>query len=753
MEKIPVVQEDEEYNNSSNTLTKLSEIYWKDYLKEQNYNKDPNKMCDLCIKEQITKHGKQVIPCTGLNSAEAVTGKELYKQLFSTLTDEEKLELDALYDPYSYIETYLDRDLPASEKTLEDRWYQKLISKCSSKNKVIRVGRRSGKTYMMTLMMIHEMSLTEKYRVLLVSPYAVQTNEVIKTFKDLCSRLPENPILSAKQSPVHEIVFKNGSVLMGFTAATNADSVRGQQAERIVLDECLIGSTQILMSNGDTRSIEDLKIGDMVLSEVDGKTEAQPIVNHAMTGIKEVNKYIFEHGYELICTDNHPIFTSEGEKPISEAKDIKVAMFKDLYVKIEQVIPIGTRKVYNMTVAKSHNYIANGLLTHNCDDIPEAAITSIMAIRMSVPDVKVWRSGTPKGEINLYKAEQDPTTKCFHYPSFVIPHYSDELDASLRHDVGDGVGYIQEILAVCSLAVNTVFQTLFINRALNKFNKVTAKDVLQDRSRFIVFIGVDWNHDEVGSRILVMAYDKEMPQFHIIEKERVAIEGFTQYAAVERIIALNRKYNCDHVFVDQGFGATQVANLKQFALAQVGVVPKGHPDLKLLDVTPIDYGSNTEIRDPVTGDTYKTPTKQMAVLNSVEILEKDLLTLDPVEDADIVKQLKNYIEKSRNKGRIVYGYVSKKIGDHDLDALMIGLFGMKKLYSSLFVGQSTQVLLKLVNTSDKEDSTETKNIDAYGDIVQFSFGRKSNYSTSYRSNFKGRTYERNKSNRSGRGSF
>ena len=48
----------------------------------------------------------------------------------------------------------------------------------------------------------------------------------------------------------------------------------------------------------------------------------------------------------------------------------------------------------------------------------------------------------------------------------------------------------------------------------NKALKITAKEVMDDRSRFIVFIGVDWNHDQVGSRILVIAYDKIIPQFY-----------------------------------------------------------------------------------------------------------------------------------------------------------------------------------------------------------------------------------------------
>lgn len=599
MEKIDIVEI--EPSESETKVMKLSETYWKDYLRDNKYNKDPEKMCELCIEEQIKKHGTQVIPCTGINRAKNKLGESLFNQLIETLTEEEKKELDAVYDPYIYMETFLDI---GKEKKLEDRWYQRIISSCSAQSKVIRVGRRSGKTYMMALMMVQEMLVNEGYRVLVVSPYAVQTAEVIKTFKDLCSRLPEDPIKSSKQTPAWEINFHNGSILMGFTAATNADSVRGQTANRIVLDEV--------------------------------------------------------------------------------------------------------------------------------DDIPEAAITSVMAIKMSVPDVKVWRSGTPKGERNLHRAEQDPLNKCFHYPSYVIPHYDDKMDASLRAEMGDGIGYVQEVMAELGIASNSVFQTMFLNRAQNKVQWMSAVDVLHDRARYIVTLGVDWNHDQVGSRLIVLAYDKVNPQFYIIDKEIVAIEGFTQHAAQDKIIMLNRKYNLDHIFVDKGFGTTQVANLKQFAMSVVGTVPKGHPDLKLLDITPIDFGSSTEIADPITGEIHKTPTKQMAVLNTVEILEKDLLALHPKNDHDIILQFKNYIEKSRNKNRITYGYLSKKIGDHDLDAIMIGLFGMKMTYSSLFVSDSTQALIKYVSRNDDEpvENDINENVDH---IFGLSFGKRRQKQNSTRS--------------------
>lgn len=448
-----------------------------------------------------------------------------------------------------------------------------IVHNCSAKSKVVRMGRRTGKTYAMAVLILHKVLTNKNYRVLLVSPYAAQTEEVVENIKALCSMLPENPIVSSKGSPIHVVTFNTGSVLKGFTASTDANSVRGQPGHLLVLDEV--------------------------------------------------------------------------------------------------------------------------------DDIPEKAMISIMGIKMDNKDVEVWRSGTPKGELNLHHAEKDPTTKAFHYPSFVIPHYDDQLDAELREDLGE-IGFVQETMAEFGLVSNGVFQTLFIQRAQQRAVFVKAEDVLADRRRFIVTIGVDWNHDQVGTRIVVIAYDKMNPQFSIIEKEAVAIVGYTQQAAMEKIIHLNRKYNADHIFCDEGFGVTQIGDLKRVGEAAAGKVPQGHPDLKLLDIQAVNFSSNTEIRDPVSGEMYKTPTKQFAVSNTVLMLERDMISLHPKEDNDIILQMKNYIEKSRNKGKIVYSYLSKKIGDHDLDALMIGLYGYRKIYSSLFEGSVFQAMIKFADKNDPE---------------------------------------------------
>lgn len=563
---------DEGLSEENKRILKLSELPWRDYLADKNYGRNIDTMCEECVALQIKEHGQRVIPCKGLADAKSMLGDEVYEDLVSTYTEEETELLNAIYDPYAYMEAYLDAEKKGKkDRRFIRRWYQERVIRCTAQSKVVRMGRRTGKTMALAILILHKVLTNTNFRVLLVSPFAVQTEEVVDNIKNLCTLLPENPLVSSKASPNHVLTFTTGSVLKGFTASTDANSVRGQPGHLLVLDEI--------------------------------------------------------------------------------------------------------------------------------DDIPEKAMISIMGIKMDNPNVEIWRSGTPKGEMNLHKAEQDITSKSFHYPSFVIPHYDDKLDKELREELGE-IGFVQETMAEFGLVSNGVFQTMFLQQAQQRSQFITLEDVFKDRNRYIITIGVDWNHDQVGTRIVVIAYDKLNPQFRVIEKAAVSQVGYTQQAAMEKIIHLNRKYNVDHIFCDEGFGATQIGDLKRVGEAAVGVLPKGHPDLKLLDVQAVNFSSNTEFKDPISGDVYKTPTKQFAVQNTVVMLERDLLSLHPKEDNDIILQMKNYIEKSRNKGKIVYSYISKKIGDHDLDALMIGLYGYRKIYSTLFEGSVFQAMIKFANKSD-----------------------------------------------------
>lgn len=128
-----------EQSEEESKVMKLSETYWKDYLKEKNYNTDPNKMCEICIKDQIQKYGKQSIICSGLNSIE--NRQEGFSDISDKFTEEEISELNSLYNPYDYMKTFLDFDKKV--KSFQDRFYQRLILSCSARYKVVRMGRRT----------------------------------------------------------------------------------------------------------------------------------------------------------------------------------------------------------------------------------------------------------------------------------------------------------------------------------------------------------------------------------------------------------------------------------------------------------------------------------------------------------------------------------------------------------------------------------------------------------------------------------
>lgn len=993
-----VIIDDEEADNENQKILKRSQLYWKDYLEEKNYNKDINKMCELCIAEQKETHGKVVIKCNGLADVRTELGDDLVDEYEEALPPDEFRKIQSLYDPYTFMEEFLDIENKGKEdRRFAKRWYQEMaircvhedtfihlpdgtykaikdivvgeqvvsydvdnllinsnivtnkwysgekevfkillsndsilevtkehpiltvgnvylslekglkvgdlvytytsnkvilttitgitsigihntydievendhnfiantviVHNCTAQEKNIRMGRRclphyekvltkdgyrpiselkigdlvkslnsktqkfryspvtkvinngikvvfrltlkngkkvectenhpllikttkgkqwstletglfighkvcyrkrnkiftselvdiervgevltydisvgkdatflvddiithnTGKSFALSLLIIHRAVMakpTSGYRILIVSPFAAQTEEVVDNIINICRLLLDDPIKSFKGSPNHEIVFKTGAILKGFTASKEANSIRGQPGDLLVIDECLVGSTLITTPTGLV-PIKDIKIGDTVLTYLDGKLIEDTVINSKSTGIKTVRDYTFSNGTTLTGTSNHPVMTPEGWKELGEASSIlvpKTNLYSTLVSKSEEY----EEEVYNLTVGNNHTYIANGLLTHNCDDMPVKAMVSIMGIRMGRPNVEVWKSGTPKGEKNLFAGDQKVTSKSFHFPSFVIPHYTDELDADNRADLGE-IGYVQEVIAEYGAVANGVYQSDFLRRAQERPMFTTAKDVLSRRSNYIVITGVDWNGEGVGVRIITVAFNKFEPDFKIIDRQEISMVGKTQDEAVNTIIEVNRKYKVDHLYCDIGYGAYQVEALKIFGERAFSNTPKGHPDRKLVNVIGVNFGGTTDLRDHRTGEVHKIPTKQFAVQNSVILLEKDLISLHTKEDHVMLLQMKNYIEKSRNKGRIVYTTISKKIGDHDLDAFIFALYGFKIEYPTIFGEASMRAMMRY------GDETSASNIDVLGADVPFvslSFGSRQN---------------------------
>lgn len=320
---------------------------------------------------------------------------------------------------------------------------------------------------------------------------------------------------------------------------------------------------------------------------------------------------------------------------------------------------------------------AHLIIIDEADFLTQEAFDSITAILMDKPNTEIICTSTPMGEGLLYKFANSKDYKEFHFPSFCIPHYNDDMDREFRNSLSM-MAYIQEIMAEFGLSDNSVFDTDLVNRSTTIGTSESLHDVIVNRDRYIVSLGCDWNADKVGTRICVIAYSKVEHKVIIANLSNVRREGWTQVAAVDKIVELNRLYLPDYIYVDEGFGEANVQQLKLIAVNLFGKVPTNHPDLRLRNVTPVNFSSTLELRDVMTGEIRKKYFKNFIVETTKRALETGLLAFKDPISAPIVEQMKNYVVKSRAaNGREVYEAKNHEIGDHDLDAFMIALAGLQ----------------------------------------------------------------------------
>lgn len=122
------------------------------------------------------------------------------------------------------------------------RWYQIEMLRDKSLKKVLRQGRRTGKTEAMVIDMLWRAFTRRNYRCLTVTPYE---NQVRLQFQRMRELIDSSPLLKAEIQSMtknpYAITFKNNSAIFGFTtgasSGSGAASIRGQRADMIYMDE------------------------------------------------------------------------------------------------------------------------------------------------------------------------------------------------------------------------------------------------------------------------------------------------------------------------------------------------------------------------------------------------------------------------------------------------------------------------------------------------------------------------------------
>lgn len=161
--------------------------------------------------------------------------------------------------------------------------------------------------------------------------------------------------------------------LSGIYRSLGDDIIASYQSHQYPLDSsgaegggCFLAGTQILMEDGKTKEIQDIKVGDIV------KSFLSPLSRKIATA--KVSK-VFTHqvvGYLVI--NNHLRVTGEHNLYINgrfmTASEVKVGDFYlDTHGEYQKIFSIESRSgintVYNFTVEKLNTYFAEGFYVHN----------------------------------------------------------------------------------------------------------------------------------------------------------------------------------------------------------------------------------------------------------------------------------------------------------------------------------------------------------------------------------------------------
>lgn len=130
---------------------------------------------------------------------------------------------------------------------------------------------------------------------------------------------------------------------------------------------CIKGTSIIKMSNGLMKRLDEVQVGDEVLSwnESDQRFEPKQVLAFYDNGDRECIELQFDTGRTLICTPDHKLLTKN--RGWVEAQDLtdKDDILDDS-MKLVSKRPAGKHRVFDITVDDNHNFIANGVVVHNC---------------------------------------------------------------------------------------------------------------------------------------------------------------------------------------------------------------------------------------------------------------------------------------------------------------------------------------------------------------------------------------------------
>lgn len=372
-----------------------------------------------------------------------------------------------------------------------------------------------------------------------------------------------------------------------------------------------------------------------------------------------------------IFIDNNPVLM---EGIIPSAQGVKIPQKKSPYYYIEFKSGV---KISGFVSGSTgiRGQAADMLVMDEASFLTPDDTDAVGALLLENKQVEMWVSSTPKGLKDwFYERVHDPEYVSFHFPTDKFhPGWDAQLEAQFKRQLTNS-GYKHEVLADFSADGEGVFQSPYIEATKRDY---TYKGIVRDK-KCTYGLGCDWNSAANGTQIKVIEYNPDTFRYRIVDSMAIHIEGWTQIKAVEAIRDANRKWRPKFIYVDDGYGATQLELLHALGAA----AEPGSADRFLTEAKAVNFSSKIEVWDQHTQQKVKKPAKPFLVNNAVRVVENGLIDISR-EDEMLIKQMEGYVLDGVSPSNVPRYKADPKHGDHELDAMMIALLGFTIEFSSL----------------------------------------------------------------------
>jgi len=322
------------------------------------------------------------------------------------------------------------------------------------------------------------------------------------------------------------------------------------------------------------------------------------------------------------------------------------------------------------------------------DYMADEDIEAIFAVLSSNQRVRMWMSTTPTGARSKFHTvctDKRQGFKEFWFISKESPRWTPRAENFFKSMYSQS-GYDREFNAEFGTPTEGVFRQSDLDSALRQYDY----DQMQRHKDRIYILGVDWNK-LTGTHLVVVEIDpkrKKGARAAVVDKQIIRPQEFTQIAGVEAVVLMDKKWGCDYVYVDEGYGATQVELLhridKQQPAAQLNYAKR---------LVAVNMSEKVEFRDPRNASlVVKKHAKPFMIDLLAGWISSGQLVLPAHEDTTValieselaylevglVQQMREFrVEKYSPQGhpRYTQGY------EHTLTALALAVMGFAVNFS------------------------------------------------------------------------